>query len=297
MLENTKNLLLIGFGDINQRLANMMKDRSIVTAIRRSNFSVDGVNCKVGDATDQKVLLSLLDKSPDQVVITLSPSDYSEQGYRSTYLSAAETLVRATENLGTAPEVLFVSSSSVYAQNGGEVINEGSECTPTRYNGQVLLEAEQCLITSHLPATIVRFSGIYGPGRYRLIKNSSSANFELPVTIQWTNRIHADDCAGVIAHILNIPVESRESLYLASDSKPVPSHVVKNWLAKQITSQMSDKISEITINNDVSDIEKLPCTGKRCNNTRLIESGYKFIYPSYKEGFPEIISEYLQQSL
>jgi len=150
-------LLLLGFGDINQRLAQLRKADSLITAVRRTETSFSGVVCKAGDATDRSFLETLLSDQPDQIVMTLSPSDRSEQGYKNTYLAAAKTLVAAAEVSGQTPELIFISSTSVYAQNHGEVVNEKSTCLPTRYNGKILLEAEQCFLDKKLPTTVIRF--------------------------------------------------------------------------------------------------------------------------------------------
>ena len=289
MLENKGKLLLLGFGDIGQRLAQIQKPRSFVVAVRRSEISMEGIDCRAGDVTSQECLRHLLQEAtPDQIVITLSPSVYSEQGYRETYLATATSLINTTRQLGMAPEVFFISSSSVYAQDSGELIDEKSECLPTRYNGRVLLETEQCLLGSPLPVTIIRFSGIYGPGRYRLLKSSLPAISSAPEVVHWTNRIHATDCARAIAHILSIPANERAKVYLASDSTPVPAHVVKRWVASRLTGATH------AASIDEPQQEYTRMTGKRCRNNLLLNSGFQFKYPGYKEGFPGIIAQYLR---
>ena len=293
LTEKTKEkpkLLLLGFGDINQRLAMLRKDDTDITAVRRSLVSVDGIQCLAGDVTNRKFFSRLISQRPDQILITLSPSDHSEQGYMSTYLAAAETLVEAAEQINYQPEVIFVSSSSVYGQNQGELIDEESPCEPSRYNGQILLKAETCLLSANLPATIIRFSGIYGPGRYRLIKLSEAEPDTEPELIQWTNRIHADDCARAIAHLLDLPAAKRETVYLASDSEPVPSHSVRQWIKQHLAG------NEPTLETCFDNNSRKEHKGKRCNNARLLKTGFEFKYPSYKQGFPEIIAQYLLQA-
>ena len=53
----------------------------------------------------------------------------------------------------------------------GKVVarDETSATEPSRYNGRVLLEGEQVAQRSGLDYTNVRFGGIYGPGRMRLL--------------------------------------------------------------------------------------------------------------------------------
>ena len=52
--------------------------------------------------------------------------------------------------------LLFVSSSSVYAQKGGEWIEEGAATEPEGYSGRVMLEAERLALASGIPAQRIR---------------------------------------------------------------------------------------------------------------------------------------------
>ena len=65
----------------------------------------------------------------------------------------------------TPNRLLFVSSSRVYGQQDGEWVDETSPAVATGYSGRVMLEAEQVALNSGIPASIVRLTGIYGPGR------------------------------------------------------------------------------------------------------------------------------------
>ncbi|MBC6427674.1 MAG: sugar nucleotide-binding protein [Cellvibrionales bacterium] len=274
-------ILLIGFGALNQQLARLLRERGgDLLAVRRSGGRAAGVDLRALDATDWESLARLLrDERPAQAVITLTPDERSAAGYRRCYLQAARALVAAAADAGQRPAVLFVSSTSVYAQNRGELVNESSACRPRRFNGQVLLEAEQCLLNSELPTSAVRFSGIYGPGRHWLIEQSlrdaPAAN-----SMQWTNRIHIDDCARVLAHLLAMPVARRRSIYVASDSEPVLRGEVQNWIRARFGLPAIDMAQA----GEVS--------GKRCDNRRLLESGFVFEYPSYREGLVGVIEGY-----
>ena len=70
-----------------------------------------------------------------------------------------------------------------------------------------------------------------------------------------------------------------EQCYLASDDDPAPMWEVMSWLAEQL------KCQPPTVKSDD------PCCvkNKRCNNQRLKALGYKFRYPSFKDGYLELI--------
>src|SRR5690625_7983475 len=59
------------------------------------------------------------------------------------------------------------------------------------------------------------------------------------VPVQWTNRIHSDDCAGVLAHLIECEMrgEALANLYVGSDCAPVSAHMVQSWLAQRLRSE------------------------------------------------------------
>ena len=56
-------------------------------------------------------------------------------------------------------------------------------------------------LAAHPKATALRCSGIYGPGRGALLRK---ARGDQPGARRWTNRIHADDAASAISHLLDL---------------------------------------------------------------------------------------------
>ena len=97
---------------------------------------------------------------------------------------------------------------------------------------------------------------------------------------QWSNRIHADDCGGVLAHLIKLYESGKpiEQIYLASDCQPVTQHEIRNWLAEQLT---VDLIAEPAAVGPI----------RRCSNRLLLQSGFSFRYPSYKEGYAALLVE------
>src|SRR5690606_24005397 len=84
-----------------------------------------------------------------------------------------------------------------------------------------------------IPASVVRLGGIYGPGRTRLIEQVRNGLHVPDQPVQYTNRIHRDDAAGLLAHLL-LQADKRELLapcYLGVDDEPAPLHEVAQWLA------------------------------------------------------------------
>jgi nucleoside-diphosphate-sugar epimerase len=162
----------------------------------------------------------------------------------------------------------------------GSWIDEDSPTEPESFSGKRLLEAEQIILAGGLPATVVRFSGIYGPGRNRLIEQVRQGKASSSLHI--TNRIHADDCARVLAHLveLNRCGEKLDDIYLASDSAPTPMIDVVAWLAQQMDRE--NFLSPDAVNERGN---------KRCSNQRLLATGFELRYPSFKDGYVELIKD------
>jgi nucleoside-diphosphate-sugar epimerase len=173
---------------------------------------------------------------------------------------------------------LFTSSTAVYGQRKGEWVDESSMTEPLRFNGRLLLEAEAIVHEAPETGINVRLSGIYGPGRTRLVRKVW--NGEATATSSWTNRIHLEDCAGVLHHLMRL--ESPEALYLGSDDEPVTAAGVVTWLSAELGVAAPP----------VAVAERL---NKRCRNTRLRDTGYQFEYPTFREGYRPVVQEFLSQ--
>ncbi|MDP0919440.1 hypothetical protein Q6272_30780, partial [Klebsiella pneumoniae] len=86
----------------------------------------------------------------------------------------------------------------------------------------VMLEAEQEALNSGIPASIVRLTGIYGPGREWLltqVRQGYRVAIDPPL---YGNRIHADDAAGLLAFLLRHVEQggSLDKIYIGVDDAP-----------------------------------------------------------------------------
>jgi len=273
-------ILFAGCGDIAQRAASRSRHQSF--GLRRNPNSLPAEIVPIAaDITDSVKLVSVLDLGFDVVAVTLTPGAFTEQAYRESYLMAAEALSQAIAATEHRPQlVIWVSSTSVYGNNQGAWVNEDSATAPQSFSGKLLLQAEQLIAGLPCKHCIVRFSGIYGPGRTRMLGQIKAGKGRPAQPEQWSNRIHSDDCGGVINHIISrfAAGEAVDSLYLATDSAPVTQHDLRSWMAEQMGISLTDELVE----------QKAV---RRCSNRRLLESGYQFIYPSYREGYLALMAD------
>ena len=110
----------------------------------------------------------------------------------------------------------------------------------------------------------------------------------------YTNRIHEDDCVQVLKHLIeqDIKGEAIEDCYLASDSEPVRMKDLVNWMNEELNMpNASDTPLKSQLNASPSNAGKAQrrAGSKKCCNKRLLESGYEFKYPTFREGYKEMI--------
>ena len=275
--------LILGCGDIGMALGRELREAGHrVIGARRHPAALEGsgLEAVAVDLTDPATLTRLPDA--DTLVYVVSADHFDETAYRAAYLDGLTAVLGEFAGRDTPPgRVFFVSSTSVYAQRDGEMVDETSPTEPSGFSGLVMRKAEQSLIDHALPGTVVRFSGIYGPGRDRLIHQVGEGRVAPSTPIMYSNRIHRDDCAGVLVHLIgrHLAGQALEALYLGSDCEPTPLHEVMAWLATQLKVEATETIQ--------SPLRRR--ASKRCDNTRLLESGYRFRYPSYREGYAQVL--------
>ena len=216
----------------------------------------------------------------NQICIIVSPDTLSLQGYRDSYYAIAENVVRLGDHLPNLKRVVFISSTGVYGQNAGEIIDIDTPVSaPASATSQVILQTEQ-LLQQHFEdkSVIIRPSGIYGQSRLRLLTMATQLAAQSPNMTSdypsntWTNRIMDIDLVSIIVKVTNtgetVPV------YLATDNAPVPLYTVLNYLATAQGLNLSLPCME-------------PTTGKRIINN-LPTTWLN--YPDWQSGYQHILS-------
>jgi nucleoside-diphosphate-sugar epimerase len=120
--------------------------------------------------------------------------------------NATEHFVKKIQNLipyienSLVKKVLFVSSTSVYADEN-VTITEESIPNPDTESGKQLLEAEVLLHSNkNFQTTVIRFGGLIGADRHPIQFLSGKTHIENPEAP--INLIQLDDCIGIIEKII-----------------------------------------------------------------------------------------------
>ncbi|HEY8155605.1 MAG TPA: SDR family oxidoreductase [Myxococcota bacterium] len=229
--------------------------------------------------------LARLPGALDFVFYLASPGGAEDALYRGAYVDGLRNLQEALARQGQRPRrVLFASSTAVYGQHDSEWVDENSPAEPVDFRGQRLLEAEQLLASGPSPGVAVRFGGIYGPRRSGLVAQVRAGRAVVrPGPPHYTNRIHRDDCAGVLRHLMQL--EALEAVYLGVDCEPADEAAVLRWLAGALGA------AEPRLGAEGERHGRERRASKRCRNDRLLASGYRFLHPTFREGYRAILAE------
>ncbi|TBU80201.1 NAD(P)-dependent oxidoreductase [Pseudomonas daroniae] len=284
-MKTVASVMIAGCGDVGSRLAVRLRDAGWqVYGMRRTVSELpEGILPVAGDlhepgCPDQWPLGDL-----DYLVYSAAASQHDEPGYRQAYVDGLRHVLNWLQSRGQRPKrLLFVSSSGVYAQADGEWIDETSPARAQSYSGRVMCEAEQVAWSSDIPATVVRLTGIYGPGREWLLKQvrmGYRVSVEPPL---YGNRIHADDAAGLLAFLLQAESagEPLDDCYIGVDDEPAPLHEVVGWLRQRLGVEHWAEESAVRRSGS-----------KRCSNARARALGWSPQYPSYREGYAAVLRE------
>jgi len=269
-------VLIAGCGDVGNVLATaLMQDGHFVYGLKRNTSTLpEGVQPVKADLLNPATLTDLPDDI-DWLVFMPTPASRDQAAYEAIFIQGWKNLWDALKEVPS--RTLLVSSTAVYGEANGGIVNEETRPDPVAFNGKVLLEMEQLAGRCTKNLVVVRVAGIYGPDRERLIRLAASDKLEVQqVPPYYTNRIHRDDAAAALKLLLEI--DEPEALYLASDDQPAPRYEVIEWLANEQGCVSPKGLTD----------EKAS-RGKRVSNQRLRESGFSLSYPDFRTGYKAVL--------
>lgn len=136
-------------------------------------------------------------KGSETLIIDIPPKLRGNS--KENFIEKMETLIPYIEN-STIKNVLFVSSTSVYAEDNS-IVTEDTKPEPETEGGRQLLAVEQILFrNSHFKTTTLRFGGLIGEDRNPVRFLSGRKDIESPKA--FINLIHQEDCIGIILKII-----------------------------------------------------------------------------------------------
>jgi len=217
---------------------------------------------------------------PTDIVLCLSPGGRTEADYQRAYVAPAQAGLAWCQQWAPQAHVWLISSTSVYAQDQGEWVDETSPAEPQRATARCIRQAEQIWLESPQPATVLRLAGLYGPGREYLLRQAAQplgiANSE-PI---YTNRIHVDDVAAALVHLIlrrqrQAPVAG---IYNVADQDPAPLQDVLPAIRRALAWPEPQQTA------------RLDRGSKRVSSMALADAGFQWRYPSWQQGYAAVLA-------
>lgn len=279
-------ILVAGCGYVGSRLAErLVSGGHRVWGLRRSPATLpDGVVPLAADVSD-RASLEAVPTELDALVYAVSPGGRDVGSYRTAYLDGFRNVREAVRDRSPgAGRIVLVSSTGVYGYTDGRWVDEDTPPEPADATARVLLEAETRARSGEPPGIVLRLGGIYGPGRTRAIRRVLDGSAGCPGPDRYGNRIHRDDAAGALAHLLAL--DAPRSLYLGVDREPAPLRELYRWIAAR---GRVDDPCEGADDDEAWEAAGRRGTSKRCRSDRLVDDGYAFRYPTFREGYAPLI--------
>ncbi len=234
----------------------------------------------VGHSVDLRNEVPTIDPDTGIVVVASAAGSRDPAEYRATYVDGLRHVLDGIDASGASPRVLVVSSTAVYDVDDGSTVTEETPARGGTPTADVLVEAEALLRERAPRAVLVRLSGIYGPGRERLIEQVRSGRATLAAdTSPHTNRIHRDDAAAALVHLAGVAEPA--PTYLGTDDEPARLDDVLTFLAGELGVPAPERAASSG---------RQAGGDKRLSNALLRSTGWVPRYPSFREGYRAVLA-------
>lgn len=282
--------LVIGCGFVGRELGRRLAVRGerVLGTTRHTEKAAAlarlGIEPVVADVLDLAALRAL--PEVDRVIHLVGYDRKSGPSKRSVYVEGVANVLRALA--GRCGRAVYVSSTSVYGQSDGGWVDEDSPAEPREASGRVCLDAEheaaRVAAEAGMALSVVRFSGLYGPGR--IIRREALLRGE-PIegdAEHWLNLIHRDDAAEAAIAVLERGAPGR--LYLATDDRPVPRRAYYELAARCLGAPAPRFVAP-----GLGGHPAMTGASKRVSNRRLREElGVSLAFPDITAGLPSAVA-------
>ena len=169
----------------------------------------------------------------DVVVYAASTGGGGPEAYALAYDVGVRRALAWARDVG-AQAFVFTSSTGVYRQDDGSLVDEESVVggAPT---ADAILGGERAVLASGFAkARVLRFGGLYGPGRHHMVDQLRRGENVIGGRVDhYINYLHRDDAASsVLAALLGGPDGAR--VYNVGDGCPVTKEALARWIAERL---------------------------------------------------------------
>jgi nucleoside-diphosphate-sugar epimerase len=281
--------LIIGCGRIGQRLAHRCLQRGeAVTGVVRSAASAVALKAQGIEPLpldlDREPLPHLPSRNRNLFYLAPPP----ERGSRD---PRPGRVLQALDRDGLPARVVYISTTGVYGDCGGDWIDETRPAHPAADRARRRLDAERQLQAwaekTGTELTILRVAGIYGPERLPLERIRKGLPVVEAQQAPFTNRIHEDDLVQVCLAAMDRPVAGET--FNVSDGRPGTMAEYFDAVAERAGLPLPPKISmrEAAARLSPGMLSYMRESRRLKNDKMLRLLGVKLRYPTLAEGLAD----------
>ncbi|NBO24658.1 MAG: NAD-dependent epimerase/dehydratase family protein [Chlamydiae bacterium] len=211
----------------------------------------------------------LLNYFKDQEVIVICIAAKNEN-YESVYLNLAQTLEHLSSRLTSLKQLIVISSTSVYEESNGSIIDENSPLNLKDHNPHLLVETENYYLRlkNKCKVVIFRLGEIYGKKR----------NFKEKLTQLQEREVPGDGLKKVNAsHILDIVMAIRWAIEHKKEgifNLVASEHPTRKQLYEKISNKYGLKLPLFNPN-----LYSYHGKNKEVSNEKIKKEGFKLKFP------------------
>ena len=278
-------IFIFGYGYTAKHLASKVSNQEIFATSRSLNSSqINQKNIRIIDPSKTPNILEKYKNEITHLIISVPPDQSGDIFLKNINFNLYKLI-----NLKW---IGYLSATSVYGDHDGQFVSETSRLLTKSKRGisRQLAEDQWIQLSKkyNLPLHIFRIAGIYGPER-NILGRIQSRNFTRIIKKgHYFSRIYINDLTNIILASMNKP--NPISIYNIADDCPSTLDDVIDYISKKISIIMPNEVLYETLSKK-EQIESFFSENKKVSN-RLIkeELGIILEYPSYKEGYNQIIN-------
>jgi len=244
---------------------------------RAAAYLDSGLHPFVLDTTEPATVEQLQVHEFDTVVVAVGMDRKRYDSVHDVYVVGLENVLQnLNDKVG---QLIYVSSTGVYGDFGGEWVDENSPTEPQRDGGKACLAAEKLLQKSRFAdrSTILRMAGLYGNERVPTKSAVESKQWSKLSATGYLNLIHVDDAVGAVCAVTDQAFLGET--FLVADSNPTLRREYYQYLADMY------ELGSIPWGEATPDPNSRGSSSKRIRNRKLLErTGLELKHPDFRSG-------------
>lgn len=247
-------------------------------AARALESRVDGI---VFDGTRPSADLAARLSTATHVLVSIAPGTDGDPAL----------LHHGRDLAGNAPRLAWIgylSTVGVYGDHDGAWVDEKSELRPVSARSRQRVAAEAGWLALGGPSgrtvTVLRLSGIYGPGQSAVDNVLAGTARRIIKPGQVFNRIHVEDIAGAVVASMDRIAPGQRSVYNITDDEPAPPQDVVAYAARLLDRPVPPDIPYAAAELSPMGRSFYGETKRVANARATAALGWRPRYPTYREG-------------